>query len=1087
MGRVSTSWVVLLLGAGSVLGQNSFVNWETPHVTPLALTPDGSRLLAVNTPDNRLEVFDLTSGWPVPLISIPVGLDPVSVRARSDAEVWVVNHISDSISVVDLTLGSVVRTIRTLDEPCDVVFAGAPQRAFISCSQANQVMVLGLEVPSSPPVILPIVGEDPRAMAVSADGSEVYVAVFESGNATTILGGGSVIVPGFTPNVVGDPMGPYGGVNPPPNAGAAFDPPINPTLPPPPAVGLTVRKDAAGHWMDDNGGDWTDLVSGPLASHSGRLPGWDLLDHDVAIIHADTLAVSYADGLMNICMALAVNPATGEITVVGTDAINEVRFEPKVNGQFVRVHLGIVDPAATDAVSIVDLNDHLTYAVATIPQSERDKSLGDPRGVAWNAAGTRGYVTGMGSNNVIVIDASGQRVGAAPTIEVGEGPTGIVLAEADHRLYVLNKFESSISVVDVDTELEVGAVPFYDPSPPAIKIGRKQLYGTHETSGLGHLACASCHVDARMDRLAWDLGNPAGTMNPFDQNCGNGVDPNCQDWHPMKGPMTTQTLQDIIGKEPFHWRGDKDGLEEFNGAFVGLMGDDEQLTPQAMQEFEDFLATIFFPPNPFRTFTNGLPVDLPLPGHFTSGRFGPPGQPLPNGNAVVGLNRYRTGGLDGVECVSCHTLPTGMGSNFALQGTQFVPLPPGPEGGLHHATVSVDGSTNVTMKIPHLRNLYEKVGFDTTQLANVAGFGLLHDGSVDSIARFISEPLFSVVSDQDVANIVAFMLAFSGSDLPMGSPQTPLELPGPFSKDAHAAVGTQTTLVDLATADPQQLQLIDSIVALAESGAVGLVVKGNIGGFQRGGFYSGAGLFQTDQATSAVLLDGLLTLAEPGSELTFTVVPEGTQVRIGVDRDEDGFFDLDEILGCSDPADPSSMPPMCAACFPPSVAGEGGRYLAVTPVDEGQPLALRVEGDPGDAQTACVSLFVQADGSLGEAPVFQMPEAWATVHVHGLEIIPDASYQVQTVCGIGPGAPESPFVAAATWGWGDVSNDGIVNLADVQLVVFRFQGTGSATLEAADLDPCVPDGVANFADVSRDVQVFQGGDFSAMGCSVLCP
>ena len=27
----------------------TFVNWESPHVNPIALPPDGSRLLAVNT------------------------------------------------------------------------------------------------------------------------------------------------------------------------------------------------------------------------------------------------------------------------------------------------------------------------------------------------------------------------------------------------------------------------------------------------------------------------------------------------------------------------------------------------------------------------------------------------------------------------------------------------------------------------------------------------------------------------------------------------------------------------------------------------------------------------------------------------------------------------------------------------------------------------------------------------------------------------------------------------------------------------------------------------------------------------------
>jgi len=38
--------------------------------------------------------------------------------------------------------------------------------------------------------------------------------------------------------------------------------------------------------------------------------------------------------------------------------------------------------------------------------------------------------------------------------------------------------------------------------------------------------------------------------------------------------------------------------------------------------------------------------------------------------------------------------------------------PVGPNGERHHSSVSVDGSTNVSIKIPQLRNAYEKVGYD---------------------------------------------------------------------------------------------------------------------------------------------------------------------------------------------------------------------------------------------------------------------------------------------------------------------------------------------------------------------------------------
>jgi DNA-binding beta-propeller fold protein YncE len=890
------------------------VNWETPHVSPLALTPDGSRLLAVNTADNRLEVFDLASGTPVALAAIAVGLDPVSVRARTNDEVWVVNHISDTVSIVSLAGGAVVATLDTDDEPADVVFAGSPELAYVSCSQANTVLVFDPANLAAAPTRHAIRGEDPRAMAVSLAGDKVYVAIFESGNGTTVLGGGAVMNLGFPPNVVSDANTPHGGVNPPPNDGANFDPPVNGANSTAPEVSLIVRRNAAGEWWDDNGGDWTAFVSGASAAQSGRPVGWVLLDHDVAVIDTATQTVSYADGLMNLNMALAVHPVSGEISVVGTDAINEVRFEPVVAGVFTRSHLARFPAANPAAVTLGDLNTHLDYASATVAQGERDKSLSDPRGIVWNSAGTRAYVTGMGSNNVIVLDASGVRAGLAPSIEVGQGPTGIVHDGARGQLYVLNKFGASISVIDTTSELEQARVRFFDPSPEAIKKGRPHLYDAHATSGTGLVACASCHVDARMDRLAWDLGNPAGDMKVVDssQNLGAsvpGLNSGFQDWHPMKGPMLTQTLQDIIGKEPHHWRGDRDGIEEFNGAFEGLLGDDEGLSAAAMQEFEDFLATIFFPPNPFRNFDNSLPTNLPLPGHYTTGRFGPAGQPLPNGNAVTGLNRYRPPTLlDGgaLACATCHTRPTGAGTDTLLVGPRFQQFPIGPLGEHHLALVSVDGLTNITMKIPQLRNLYERTGFNTTQLESTAGFGYVHDGSVDSVERFVNEPVFNLTSDQDTANMTALMLAFSGGTTSLGSATNILEPPGPTSQATHAAVGTQLTLDGPASVAEDAL--FDQMVTEADQNDVGLVARGKQAGLVRGWTYMGLDVWQSDRRGETLNRAALELLAGAGTELTVTVVPKGTERRIGIDRDADSFYDRDELDAGTDPADLKSRP-----------------------------------------------------------------------------------------------------------------------------------------------------------------------------------
>ena len=115
--------------------------FESGQVRPMAVSPDGSRLFACNTPNATLEIYDVSASGLSLLASVPVGLEPVAVAARDDAEVWVVNHLSDSVSVVDVALDPprVVRTLLVGDEPRDIVFAGtAGNRAFITTAHRGQ-------------------------------------------------------------------------------------------------------------------------------------------------------------------------------------------------------------------------------------------------------------------------------------------------------------------------------------------------------------------------------------------------------------------------------------------------------------------------------------------------------------------------------------------------------------------------------------------------------------------------------------------------------------------------------------------------------------------------------------------------------------------------------------------------------------------------------------------------------------------------------------------------------------------------------------------------------------------------------------
>lgn len=1032
----------------------SFVNFETPHVHPLDINPSGTKLAAVNTAGAHVELYDISAldGSLTHSDAIPVGYDPVTARWRTDTELWVVNQVSDSISIIDTTAGVVIDTIVTYaladgdsdgdlegapngDEPADVVFGtrGATPVAVVSCSRTDTLQVYTLS-PLALTDEIRLDGEDPRALAINTSGTDqVHAAIFESGNSSTLISGAIATSTSFPPNtaarnlnnhadhpylVDGAANGMPGvfAINPPPNDGSMGAATVNGSYVSggesvsvldlfnagisPPNVPIIVKKDFSDgdKWKDDNGADWTAYINGARAGESGRIAGWDLLDNDIAIqpLDAGLTAPTYATRQMNICMALGINPAganAGRVYLVGTDATNEIRFEPNLTGTFARVMLSITEADGTP-VALVDLNEeHLDAAQAgpgtayqdgSVPQSERDKSIGDPRGVAFSQDGSTVYISGMGSKNLVAVDSTtGARLAVGGTVEVGAGPTGLAHHPALDRLYVMNKFDATVSVVNTSvagSESVVATHAFYDPTPSEVKAGRVHFYGTHENSGLGQVACASCHVDGRMDRLAWDLGDPAlildGTGNiptPADANFQKiqgyldglvlgptGTNPvgvhntmvfpgsideaDFGDFHPMKGPMTTQTMQDIIGKEPHHWRGDRDGIEEFADAFAALQGRDAPLGAADMVEFKDFLASIHFGPNPFRLPDNTIPggpdwqdlttnKPLDMTGFFSAPApsapksFSPTGTPMETavpggGDAWAGFNDFVDGVFDNpFRCVDCHTVPIGAGSTHFMNkftlplDSNFTEVPPSTLDNIHQVIVSNDGTGQTHIKVPQLRNQLDKEGMFLNQgLVSRTGFGLVHDGAVDGLARFLSEPAFDLDTDQRLADMIAFNLAIAGADFPMllgltGAPTMGIPPAAP-DHTAHAAVGTQFT-VDTPTPGAGALATINMLIALADAGKIDVIVKGSESGDPRGWYRLGSpsSTFQSDENGVTNSLAEILALAGAGAEVTFSAVPEGSGMRMGVDRDSDAFFDYTEFLQGSDPADPLDFTP----------------------------------------------------------------------------------------------------------------------------------------------------------------------------------
>jgi hypothetical protein len=256
-------------------------------------------------------------------------------------------------------------------------------------------------------------------------------------------------------------------------------------------------------------------------------------------------------------------------------------------------------------------------------------------------------------------------------------------------------------------------------------------------------------------------------------------------------------------------------------------------------------------------------------------------------------------------CEGCHALDPALG-HFGTDGFS-----------------SFEGETQ-DLKIPHLRNLYQKIGRfgfpnvapainaagDATLPASgtfmgdqVRGFGFLHDGSVDTIFRFHNAQVFNN----------GFTTANCGGISPNACRRNVEQFMFAFDSDLAPIVGQQVTLTGSngGTVGPRITLMLQRAVA----GECDVVVKGILTGLERGWVCTGsgcggAGSFQSDRTGGAVLTDAQLRAqaSTAGQELTYTAVPVGSGIRIGIDRDEDGFPDRTELDAGSNPADPASVP-----------------------------------------------------------------------------------------------------------------------------------------------------------------------------------
>jgi len=373
-----------------------------------------------------------------------------------DPKVYVSNLRSDSVSVIDAKTDSVIATIPVGRNPfaiaitpdCSKAYVGNSGNLFIpenSVSVIDVKMDTAIDVNPATPEIDPItVGLNPGAMAITPDGSKLYVANF-----------GSEDVPDNTVSVIDV------------ETDSVID--VNPQTPEIDPITVGLRPGALA-----------------ITSDGSRVYVTNSFDSTFTVINTATDAV--------------IDTITNTIRVGQQD---DPQFKPA--GIAIAGSRGYVANSDSDTVSVIDLSKNEVVAaidvgtrplvVATTPDGSKvyvtnllsnnvsvidvQKSVNDPGGaviatipvgnipigIGITPNGLKAYVGNcncgvadpVNPDTVSVIDVATNSVIAE--VEVGFGPLGLAITPDGSKVYVPNSNSSTVSVIDVATDTAIDTNP----------------------------------------------------------------------------------------------------------------------------------------------------------------------------------------------------------------------------------------------------------------------------------------------------------------------------------------------------------------------------------------------------------------------------------------------------------------------------------------------------------------------------------------------------------------------------------------------------------------------------------------------------
>lgn len=273
-----------------------------------------------------------------------------------------------------------------------------------------------------------------------------------------------------------------------------------------------------------------------------------------------------------------------------------------------------------------------------VPIDELDRYFALPFGVAIAPDKSKVFVSAAGSNTVTVIsvpalfrfarerntsftnDLSASANYVIARIPTGRNPRSIVLSPGGATLYVADRMDDTITVIDAKTDRVVSTIDLGGPKAiTAARRGERNFNDAH-FAFQGQFSCANCHLDSTFDGIEWDL-----------EPDGFGID-----------IVDNRSIEDLPGTQPFKWNGGNPDLPTECGPrtakfFYRAQG----YNARELTDLVTYISSLPPRPNRYRT----------ADGELT------PAQE--RGKAIFERTRYKDGRPipENQQCAFCHSGP----------------------------------------------------------------------------------------------------------------------------------------------------------------------------------------------------------------------------------------------------------------------------------------------------------------------------------------------------------------------------------------------------------------------------------------------